>query len=135
MESGEFSKDLELPETGFRVKVEADYKVYANISETAYNEFSGASEGITLIGGKYVGSLQKDNTQYVYSLWTETPKKAEENFALLLDEVPQIEGKSVFISPYFSGTLFNYYIGEDYVFGNYGDLVNGLSLYYQYYKE
>lgn len=135
MESGEFSKDLEMQECSFRVKVEADYKVYASLDETAYNEFSGVSEGITLIGGKYVGSLEKDNTQYVYSHWTETPETAEENFALLLNDVPQIEGMSVFISPYFSGTLFNYYIGEDYVFGNYSDLLNGLSLYYNYYKE
>jgi len=135
MESGEFSKDLGLPESCFHVKVEADYKVYASLNETAYNEFYGVSKGVTLIGGKYVDSIEKNNTQYVYSTWTDTPNTAEESFSLLLKGVPQIEGRSVFISPYFNGTLYNYYIGEDFVFGNYSDLLNGLSLYYKYYKE
>lgn len=135
LESGEFNKNMELPESSFHVKIDADYDVYSNLDESAHNEFSGVSGGITLIGGKYVVMLEKNNIRYVYSGWEANSEPAEEKLAAMLNIVPQIKGKSVFMSPYFNGTLYNYYIGENYVYGNYTDLVNGLPLYYRNYGE
>lgn len=139
IDSQNYNKLLELPETQFAIKVDADYEVYSNLDTIQYNSFEGYSTGPILMGGKYVDKVSIDNTQIVYSKLEygedEIKAKYDEIISIYRDGSVDFSKYSWFVCPYYGGCFARYYVGNNYLFGNYEELTTMMPLEYKIFRE
>lgn len=127
LQSNNYSKNIDLPKTRFLVTVHADYEVYSNIPGTGYNSFEGIVTGPMLVGGKYLSSVEVDGVTVVYSALMADEEEIAGQYRRIVEnheerKVP-LDIKMWFGCPYYGGSYSRYYLGEDYLFGNYEDLI------------
>ncbi|MCM1467764.1 MAG: hypothetical protein NC086_06405 [Alistipes sp.] len=129
-----YAKNIDLPETYFSIVVDAGYEVYSNIPKKDYNVFEGAASGPVLLGGKYLDACEDNGVTIVYSTFNVDEKTAKEQYEDMISfyqaQNVDLSGKSWFDCPYYGGTYERFYVADEYIFGNYNELMLNMPLTY-----
>ena len=129
-----YAKNINLPETYFSVVVHAGYEVYSNIPKKDYNMFEGTCTGPVLVGGKYLRSCDDDGATIVYSTLSADEKTAKEQYENIISfyqaQNVDFSNKAWFVCPYYGGSFVRFYVGNEYIFGSYDELMINMPLTY-----
>lgn len=104
----------------FDVTILDNQCVYCNLKEKEQNHFIGESNGLTLLSGKFIETMEIDKCLVVYSyLEPENPKSSEDVKQKLqqwISDNKEINGKTIFIAP--MSNYDSYTFAKDHVIGN-----------------
>ncbi len=129
-----YARNMDLPEAEFTIVVHADYDVYSNIPRVEHNTFAGRGTGATLVGGKYLRACEENGVSIVYSVLSSDEAGARSQYQNLVRfyEENQVDftNKAWFACPYYDGHTGRYYVGDNYLFGSYTELMTNMPLTY-----
>lgn len=120
---GDFVKKLSDKEASFHVKVNAEYKVYSNLTQISDNEFEGSTTGVLLLGGMCAGQTEYKGVNIVYPMLEYTRQEVEEDYDRIINVFNNhnidITGKDWFVMSYRAGNYGCAYCGQDYMAGSF----------------
>lgn len=129
-----YAKNIDLPETFFSVVVDSGYEVYSNIPKKDHNVFEGVVSGPMLLGGKYLDACEDNGVTIVYSTLNADEKTAKEQYKDMISfyraQNVDLNNRLWFDCPYYGGTYERFYVADEYIFGNYNELMLNMPLTY-----
>lgn len=95
----------------YHVIIDAPEEIYCSLPSGKDNKFEGCSEGVTLIGGHFMGCFSTDNYRIIYpSLQYKEADIEAMYLAALKDSEALLQGRDIIIVPY---TMYQYLYYDD----------------------
>ncbi len=127
-------------EVDFEVKISSKENVYSNLTTNRVNQWTGRTEGVTLLASPFAEEMMVDETRVVYSTLqypgtkVDTIKQAVSEVNNRFEKSQSLVGKTVIIPPENNIAVESYGAGKDYLIGTEDTILRDYENYVMYGK-